>query len=86
MPYHCPRCNNPVRRGMSKAAGFAGGALGALLYSAFGEFQCKRCGPIAKSEFPADVQRKMLIGSIAIIAFVFALVLALAWLLAYVQR
>jgi hypothetical protein len=30
-----------------------------LLYTAFSKFHCQRCGEIAKSAFPPDVQRQM---------------------------
>ena len=69
MAYSCPRCLGVVQRGTSATAGVAGGALGALLYSAFGSFQCKECGPIAKREFAADVQRQMTVGSVGLVVF-----------------
>ena len=86
MPYHCPRCNASVQRGSSKVAGFAGGAVGALIFAAVGPFKCKQCGPIAKNEFPADVRRKMLTGSIAMVVFAVLLLIGVVALLAYVQR
>ncbi|CAN5577873.1 hypothetical protein BH09PLA1_BH09PLA1_14310 [soil metagenome] len=86
MPYLCPRCNDSVRRGTSKAAGFAGGAIGALIYSAFGAFQCKQCGSIRRSEFPATVRRKMIFGSVVIVALAFGIVVGLVALLNYVQK
>ena len=67
MAYQCPRCGGPVQRGSSTSAAIAGGALGALLYAAFGSFQCKKCGPIPQSEFPPEVRAQMLRGSIALI-------------------
>jgi hypothetical protein len=36
-----------------------------LIYTAFSGFHCQRCGEIAKSEFPPEVQRQMTRGSIA---------------------
>jgi hypothetical protein len=44
-----------------------GGAVGALLFAAFGGFQCKQCGSIPKREFPEDVQRQMTLGSVAMV-------------------
>ena len=67
MAYSCPRCNKPVQRGRSTAAGFAGGLVGALIYSAFGSFQCATCGKIPMNEFPAEVQSKARAGSAALI-------------------
>lgn len=68
MAYKCPRCGGDVQRGTSSAAGIAGGAVGALLYAAFGGFQCKTCGAVPKREFPEDVQRQMTLGSVGIVA------------------
>jgi predicted RNA-binding Zn-ribbon protein involved in translation (DUF1610 family) len=79
--YKCPRCGEAVQRGSSAAAGVAGGAVGALLYSAFSSFQCKKCGPINKSEFPPEVQREMTTGSVGIVVTaVVVLVVALGLL------
>ncbi|MBC8106233.1 MAG: hypothetical protein H7Z14_06550 [Anaerolineae bacterium] len=86
MAYHCPRCNAPVRRGSSTAAGIAGGAVGALIFAAFGPFKCKQCGPIAKTEFSPQVRRKMMNGSIAMVAFAIVLLIGVVALLAYVLR
>lgn len=77
MEYKCPRCGDPVQRGTSTTAGVAGGAIGALLYSAFGSFQCKKCGPIARSEFPEDVRKHMMLGTIGILAIIFVLLVVL---------
>lgn len=85
MPYQCPRCNGPVQRGSSTAAGLAGGAVGGLIFAAVGPFKCKRCGTIAKREFPADVRRRMTRGSIIMVAVAVALLIAVVMLLAYVQ-
>lgn len=81
MAYHCPRCGQPVRRGASPAAGLAGGAIGALLYAAFGSFQCKDCGPIPRSEFPPDVQTKMTRGTLGLVAVAVVLVVVVVCLL-----
>ena len=83
MAYKCPNCGGTVQRGSSDTARIGAGAVGALLYSAFGDFQCVACGPIRKGEFPLDVQKKIFRGSVllvisglAIIAFVIWAVLA----------
>ncbi len=89
MAYQCPRCGGTVQRGASKVAGVAGGAVGALIFAAFGGFQCKKCGPIAKDEFPADVQRQMTLGSVALVCSALVLlvvVLGLLFYLAQLQR
>ena len=85
MAYKCPRCGEPVQRGSNIAAGAAGGAVGALLYSAFGSFQCKKCGPITRSEFPTDVRRQMTLGSIAIVVIAVVLFVAVIALLVWLQ-
>jgi hypothetical protein len=77
MAYECPRCGESVQRGTNSAAGVAGGAVGALLYSAFGPFQCKKCGPIPRSEFPSDVQRRMTLGSVVLVVVAVGLLAAL---------
>ena len=76
MEYRCPRCDMRVeRQDNNKWAWKVGGIAGSLLFSAFAKFVCKKCGKIAKSEFPKDVQKKMIEGStltifIAILIFV----------------
>jgi len=86
MAYKCPRCGEPVKRGSSSAATVAGGAVGALLYSAFGSFQCKKCGPIRKREFSADVQRQITLGSATIVVVALGVVIAAIALLIVLQR
>lgn len=67
MAYACPRCGSPVHRGRSRAAGFAGGIAGALIFAAFGSFQCQKCGKIPTNEFPPDVQTKARLNSVLMI-------------------
>jgi hypothetical protein len=86
MAYKCPRCGESVQRGTSATAGVAGGAVGALLYSAFGSFQCKECGAIPKSEFSPDIQRQMTLGSLAIVGIAVALLAAVIALLIWLKR
>ena len=59
MAYKCPRCGGPVDRGFSSGAIATAGLVGGLFYSAFGAFQCKKCGKIARSEFPKELRRKI---------------------------
>ncbi|MCI0358601.1 MAG: hypothetical protein L0211_08965 [Planctomycetaceae bacterium] len=68
MAYQCPRCGQNVERASSPGAAVAGGLVGALIYGAFGSFRCCQCGPIAKEEFPPEVQSKMTAGSAGMIA------------------
>jgi hypothetical protein len=75
-----------VQRGTSTTAGIAGGAIGALLYSAFGSFQCKQCGPIPRSEFPSEVRRQMTMGSVGIVVGALALLIALLAILALLPK
>ena len=86
MAYMCPRCGEPVGRGASKTAGLAGGLVGALLYAAFGSFQCKACGPIARNEFPPDVRSRMVLGSLSLIGIAVVLLVAVIYLLMILQR
>jgi hypothetical protein len=75
--YQCPRCGGPLQQASSAAAGAAGGAVGALLASAFGSFHCPQCGPIARREFPPDVQRRMMLGSVTLVLVAVGLLIAL---------
>jgi len=68
MAYTCPRCGQNVARASNTSAAVAGGLVGALIYGAFGSFECGQCGPIPKEEFPPEVQSKMTAGSAAMIA------------------
>jgi hypothetical protein len=86
MAYKCPRYGDNVQRGSNAAAGIAGGAVGALLYAAFGSFQCKKCGTIPRREFPTEVQRQMMLGSLGIIAFAIVLLLVAIVVIALLQN
>jgi hypothetical protein len=68
MAYQCPRCGDVVRRGSSAGAGVAAGMVGMLLFAAFSSFQCVKCGPIPRSEFPPEARTEMLVGSVAMVA------------------
>jgi predicted RNA-binding Zn-ribbon protein involved in translation (DUF1610 family) len=68
MAYQCPRCGDKVSRSYSTTAQMAGGLVGALFVGAFGSFGCKKCGKIPRAEFPADVQNKMMLGSLGMVA------------------
>ena len=81
MAYKCPRCGEPVQRGYSGGAQMAAGLVGALFYAAFGAFQCKKCGKIAKSEFPADDRNKMALGTSVMVIAAIALLVLCIWLI-----
>jgi len=68
MAYQCPRCGQNVSRASSTQAALAGGLVGSLLYGAFGSFECRQCGSISEEEFPPEVRRKMMFGSIGMMA------------------
>ena len=83
MAYECPKCGGPVHRNTNSRAG-GGGIVGALLVAAFGKFQCPKCGPIAKSDFPPEVHGQMtrnsmimVIVALAVLVGVIALIVAL---------
>jgi hypothetical protein len=65
------RRNSPSGRG----AQYAGGLMGSLFYAASGSFRCPRCGKIAGSEFPPDVRRRMLSGTLLLLIPAVALLL-----------
>ncbi len=67
MAYVCPRCGGGVERQVNQTAGVAGGVFGVLFAAAFGDFVCKLCGPLKKSEFSTAVRRKMMLGSVALL-------------------
>ena len=85
MAYQCPRCGGDVQRGSNAAAGMAGGAVGALLYAAFGSFQCKKCGPIPKREFPPEVQQQMTLVSMGLIVGAVVLIVVVIGILIAIQ-
>ncbi len=80
MSYQCPRCNGAVQRASHKAA-MHFGAVGAMISMAFGEFDCKRCGSIAKTEFDPARRKKMLIGSITLVLSALGITALLVWYL-----
>ena len=86
MAYQCPRCGSDVQRGSSTTAGVAGGLVGALIYSAFGSFRCKKCGPITRGEFAPDVRQRMLLGSVGLVITGILILVLVVCLLAYFQR
>jgi hypothetical protein len=86
MAYQCPRCGGNVQRGSSTAAGAAGGLVGALLFAAFGAFQCKQCGKIPSHEFPPHVRSRMRTGSIMMIVVAVVLLVAVTALVIALQN
>jgi len=85
MAYKCPRCGEPVQRGSSAGAGYAGGLVGMLIYAAFGAFQCKKCGKIPKKEFPAEDRKKMMVGSLVMIGVALLLLVGVVIVLVALQ-
>jgi hypothetical protein len=85
MAYQCPRCGEPVERGQSSGAAFAGGLVGSLIYSAFGGFECPSCGKIPKHEFPPEVQTQMTKGSVMMVGGALVLVAVVIGLLVWLQ-
>jgi predicted RNA-binding Zn-ribbon protein involved in translation (DUF1610 family) len=81
MAYNCPRCGEPVKRKGSNVAAAAGGAVGALLGSAFGSFECANCGKIPRKEFPPEARRKMVLSSVLMVVGAIALLIVVVWLL-----
>jgi hypothetical protein len=86
MAYECPRCGEPVQRGVNATAGAAGGAVGALIASAFGSFHCQKCGPIARREFPSDVRRKMTLQSVVLVLVALLLLVGLIAFLIFIKQ
>jgi hypothetical protein len=72
-----------VQRGSNAGVAVAGGLIGALIYSAFGSFQCKQCGAIPRSEFPPEVRQKMMTGSVMLIVGAVGALLLLIVLLVF---
>ena len=77
MAYKCPRCGKPVHRASGRGAQYAGGIMGSLFYAAFGSFRCPDCGKIPRSEFPPNVRRRMLLGTLLLVIPAFALLIVL---------
>jgi hypothetical protein len=65
--YKCPRCMEPVKRADGGAVSKQFGLVGALIGMAAAGFECTKCGPIAKNEFPPDVRSEMARGSITMV-------------------
>lgn len=80
MAYQCPRCGQPVRRAYSTAAQHATGLIGVLFYAAFGSFQCAKCGPIARVEFPSEDRSRMTTNSFLMVVGAIALIGLVLWL------
>jgi hypothetical protein len=85
MAYKCPRCGDPVHRGSSSAVQVSAGLVGALIFAAFGSFQCKKCGKIAKSEFSPEDRNKMLVGSVALVGGAILVLIVVIVLLALIN-
>ena len=81
MAYNCPRCGDSVKRGSSTAAQIGGGLVGALIYAAFGAFNCNNCGKLAKSEFPPEDRSKMMMGSIGLVVAAIVLLIVVIFII-----
>jgi hypothetical protein len=81
MAHKCPRCGEPVQRGYSGSAQATAGLVGALFYAAFGSFECKKCGKIARSEFPPEVRSKMAFVSLLLVIGAIAVAIGAIYLL-----
>jgi hypothetical protein len=75
-----------VQRGSSPGAAVAGGMVGALLYSAFGSFNCKKCGKIPHEEFSREDRNKMILGSVALIVTAIVLLFAVIVVIVLLRR
>lgn len=64
--YQCPKCGGPVQRKDNVAAGATGGLVGVMLAAAFAGFDCAKCGPIARGDFPEEVRSKMMMKSVGL--------------------
>jgi hypothetical protein len=82
MSYKCPKCGEPVSRGYSSSAQATAGLVGALFYAAFGAFECKKCGKIARSEFAEEDRNKMLVGTLGLVAAAIVLAIVVIWIIA----
>jgi hypothetical protein len=81
MAHKCPRCGDPVQRGYSNTALVTAGLIGALFYAAFGAFECKKCGKIARNEFPEEVRIKMAGVSLLLVLGAIVAAIGVFWLL-----
>lgn len=84
MAYKCPRCNADVQRAPNRM-GAMFGLVGALVMMAFSSFECLKCGPIPRSEFPSEVRTQMLLGSVGLIVGAIAVIIALVAFIAWVN-
>jgi hypothetical protein len=81
MAHKCPRCGEPVQRGYSNSAQATAGLVGALFYAAFGAFECKKCGKIARSEFPPEVRSKMAVVTFLLVIGALAIAIGAIYLI-----
>jgi hypothetical protein len=81
MAHKCPRCGSPVQRGYSSSAQATAGLVGAMFYAAFGAFECKKCGKIARSEFPPKIQVQMALISLLLIIVAIVVAIGAIWLI-----
>jgi hypothetical protein len=76
MAYSCPRCGGTLQ----KDGQFSGGPFGLVgLLCAVGDFRCKNCGVIAKSEFQPEIGPRMTLISFIIVIALLTLA-SLVWI------
>lgn len=81
--YPCPHCQQPVTRQAGGPISRAFGLVGILISYAFAEYECAEHGPLARAEFPPEIQSKMRMGSMgfaigAVVLFVGVIVALVA--------
>lgn len=84
MAYQCPRCGQEVQRGSSAMPVLLGGVVGAVLFSAFGSFECWQCGKISKQEFPPSVRAQITTNAVVLIGGAVALAVVVIGLIALI--
>lgn len=85
MTYMCPRCGKAADRKAGNAWYFGGGVVGALLASAFAGMTCATCGDLSRSEFPPEVRKKLMIGSVCMIGGAVVLLIAVVALVIWIR-
>ncbi len=83
MAYRCPRCGKDVQR--NSVGFFPGGAVGALIMSAFAGFRCLDCGPIPRSEFTPEERSQMTLSSVGFVVGAIVLLVAVVALIVYLN-
>ncbi len=85
MTYMCPRCGKAAERKSGNAWYFGGGIVGALLASAFAGMTCATCGDLSRSEFPPEVRKKLMFGTVSMIVGAIVLLIAVITVLIWLR-